>query len=166
MKKIFLITLSGFLFIACSKKEPEMRVERILGCRFECPAGYECDTNENRCIPLPHTFSCMESCESDKYCSALNGCKPNPLFCQMGQTPTKCSSNADCYAGQTCITSFCLYPPCKCSSNADCDAINQICHNGFCDCFEMGCRSNEDCPEDQVCVTNYPLCGQCVQGRR
>jgi|GEM_PF-2120585 len=157
------IVLSLFLLInACTRRPPEVREKRVSGCLITCPVGYECDENDNRCVPLPHSFTCMNSCPSDRYCSASGECKPNPVFCQMGQVPTRCTSTADCYAGQTCINSYCFYPPCKCNSNADCDALNQICNNGVCDCFELGCKSDEDCSENQICVKNYPLCGQCV----
>jgi len=162
MIKTILQLLFLMLLFACPKRDIEPPPQRIIGCSIDCPVGYECNETENRCIPLPHSFSCMDSCPSDKYCSASGDCKSNPVFCQMGQTPTKCNSDSDCYAGQKCIDSYCFYPPCKCSSNSDCDAINQICNEGMCDCFEIGCRSQSDCPEGQVCIRNYPLCGQCV----
>ncbi len=167
MKKcIIILAVSMIVVFACPKKEPEPVVKKIIGCEMQCPSGYECDEAENRCVPHPHSFSCADSCPSDKYCSSSGECKPNPVFCQMGQTPTKCSGNSDCYAGQMCVESFCFYPLCKCSSNSDCDAINQICNEGVCDCFELGCKSDADCPEDQACVRNYPLCGQCIPKTR
>ncbi|MCX7943046.1 MAG: hypothetical protein N2746_00850 [Deltaproteobacteria bacterium] len=162
MKKISLILLFLLPSIDCVRQRPEPEVNKIVGCVIDCPIGYECDERENRCVPLPHSFSCVDSCPSDRYCSASGECKPNPAFCQMGQIPTKCNSNADCYAGQSCVDTYCIYPLCKCSSNSECDAINQICRDGVCDCFELGCKSNTDCPDDQVCVKNYPICGQCV----
>ncbi|MGB9599403.1 MAG: hypothetical protein ACP5QK_12815 [Myxococcota bacterium] len=162
MKKIFFLLMVLIVLFSCPKKEIEPAPTKIIGCTTPCPSGYECDESEGKCITLPHSFSCINSCPSDKYCSASGDCKPNPIFCQMGQNPTRCNSNTDCYAGQSCIDSYCFYPPCKCNSNADCDAINQICNAGVCDCYDTGCKSSSDCPEDHICVRNYPLCGQCV----
>ncbi len=166
MKNLSILIFLILLIIACPKKEPEVTTEKIVGCPFACPSGYECVETENHCHPLPHAFTCMDSCQSDRYCSASGECKINPVMCQMGQTPTRCNSSSDCYAGQSCNDGYCFYPLCKCTSNSDCDAINQICKDGVCDCFELGCKSNEECPEDHVCVKNYPLCGQCVQKNR
>ncbi len=161
-KIIFAYILFLLVLSACPKKEVETNIQKVIVCENQCPSGYVCDEIENRCLPLPHSFSCADSCPSDKYCSSSGECKPNPVFCQMGQIPTRCSSNTDCYAGQMCINSYCFYPLCKCSSNENCDAINQICNEGVCDCYDIGCKSDEECTDDQVCIRHYPICGQCV----
>ncbi|MCX7959801.1 MAG: hypothetical protein N3B13_12225, partial [Deltaproteobacteria bacterium] len=68
MRRFIVLILTLCLIIsACPKKEPQPEVRKVIGCETTCPAGYECDETENRCIPLPHSFSCIDSCPSDKY---------------------------------------------------------------------------------------------------
>jgi Cys-rich repeat protein len=65
--------------------------------------------------------------------------------------PPVCASDADCAAGQVCISGLCWL---GCLADSDCQA-SEICFNGAC---RLSCAADSDCPASWHCDFNQRAC--------
>jgi hypothetical protein len=128
-----------------------------------CPDGTRCV--DGRCAEL-----CQgEVCAADQVCTAQGCAQP-----ERPDSPTACSSDADCSATESCLNGVCgvryafAGDPCDgvryAFAGDPCDGPEQ-CPNGVCSaegyCAES-CAKDADCTTPERCVTNADGPGACT----
>ena len=97
----------------------------------------------------PEAQSCARRCRTKTTKHARRRCRKG---CQ---TPTECTTNADCPSGELCESGRCIPIPDQCTSDADCDACER-CDGGVC---------VAQCQPDEVCRANQCEAVQCTSDR-
>lgn len=128
-------------------------------CTTTCPTGYQCSATSNgdqACLPQLGASDMCKFCLSASQCTTGQCLRFNDTavtFCT-----STCQSNADCPAGSSCDTGYCVpnSGACtnQCTSGSSC-AAGYNCTNGS--CVFRG-AAGDDCTAARTCSS----CTQCV----
>jgi hypothetical protein len=134
-------------------------------CRTDqdCAAGFECATGPmggGRCTPINN-----QACMSDRECGAGLVCIN--ATCQRDPGVTMCRTDQDCGMGLVCQADpsgagRCVPPQnTRCMSDREC-AAGQSCVNGLCSTPQPAeCRTDRDCSMGLQCVFDAMQVGRC-----
>lgn len=136
----------------------------------DCPQGFYCDLNTNKCKEETCVPNCTGKCCGNDGCGSIcsNNC-PAGYVCDLGtcqcKPDTECTSNEDCLQGYYCdytvheCKQICT-PQCegKCCGGDGCGSTcpnscptGYTCDMGSCFCMPY-CTSNSQCPTMQCCI--------------
>lgn len=108
----------------------------------ECKAGgtsaqYYCQQYQQECVCDVNAYKCDNgACRYEQTCTTNEQCTSGSC---VGGRCAECTTNANCYAGATCVNNQCVS---GCSLDSDCPSFNR-CQNGT--CVPGTCQSDREC---------------------
>jgi hypothetical protein len=141
--------------LACVGKVCSVRDFPLTPVKREC-VSVECREAKDCCPTPPASCATYKAnCEAGitSYCTLYETncvCTAEQWSCENDLCKERCTTNADCSTGETCVSSTCA----ECGADSDC-LTTEVCKEQRC---IAKCESNDDCPYFHDCVA-----GTCVE---
>jgi hypothetical protein len=165
--------------LSCMGKRCSVSDFPLIPIKGEC-VSVECREPKDCCPPPPASCPTYKAnCEAGiaSYCTLHETncvCAEADWSCENDLCKERCTTNADCSTGETCVSSLCA----ECGADSDC-STTEVCKEQRCiakcesndecqyfhdcvagTCVEVGCKTTREC---QAAMSN--VLSECVEGQ-